>query len=1324
MTEIRVIIDQGQSFDFGALTREEKELLFDQMAEENPDLPRYTIDSFAKMQDDLLGERDRDDKPTLIELLLRKVINLSKKNSNYNTLIIPIIPSFNQTYVSSRSVKKSERKNIKVRFDSRILSVTEDGLDYIFPPNEEMNIIGIIINPVCGKVGGIGGKPLALEMSSDVTNSTGPISLVGPLIPIGNYSYENASSACDNYYIRPDYSLTVAGEVIDQNAKNNQIMFSDLDDEKIKTTLDSIFEYIRGIDKYHRSSEAALFIFAQLKAGLEEKKTSITPKLERAVGEIIKHDELTDFRSKQPDKLPILLTLESIHRGSFCTVYQGALLADLDKRGFSQIYYRSLIKGKDDPSVIDYLNKYKDRQSRITFRNKLKEKTLTERNALNSYKNIIESKLGVKRLLEVESELSKKPSLATSKGILEILKPGEKKIVVLESDKRQKYLEAVVNNKCPHVKIYKQLRRSINDENTRKIYNNLKKYFKNPKETSNMIQCNNCGFDIICPHVKDFSEMELAGKFQSEIKSKLTHYIDKSTVREQFYCKICGETMSSLEVFQDANDIRREDVTTMNEELKNFMWSEMIPLTRFLKFGTLVNVPQLVTAMRNACYPYIFEIEKHILKSKTNSMEEIKSKKKLFVTIYAFAYMIRVVTAKNSEISFRDFKPRSSNIVVDLIKHCIDVIMSARNVIIREIPGMSAEIIKNKLIEAYKSLQKTSSHVISYGESEDTLTTLLLDPVYKYIYFLNVVNDALLGKKPSKSKMDIVDKVDTLVGPIARLEKSQDIYGEIKIPTKWNTSAFDNIQPIRQASRAGSVWTEAQAGFISRSFDIFHDKLKQRLFTEPMYIDISASGKDDPTAPMNVEFREPFKAHLEKYLQFAPKEELLYRYKKLSSVGLYNIIRTSGSRRWKDPSATLGRIFDEDGAPHVWSIYITEIIGKDGKTEKKELSLSDINGYVMNGIKFTSNIKDKKCSVCGVLASSCGKLDEKKIRESLNARHTVINFFRFYENRCPEESIHVFKAAKCEKCGIMDDYFMKPMSKPSMAYYREYKDKYIKEREEFTNREIAVVSPPKPPADVSKHAPTYEKWTFNFNLVLDLAGKTKVNHRLITAIGAVEKQKYTDVSSGVYIPTEAEHRDDTRIYVVNGYVKNIIMDYNQLKYFHRSTKPSLVISQLVEESGIDKHRLADLEKKLPDIYNDYNDRFTYVHRNKKPREVVNFVIQSMCEMYLRIWDDTTKETEKIRHSFVDYSIKKILRSDELVSKPGVFNWSLLYDTKTSDASERDSNYNENNEVEADDTDEENDNPFSMNAFDVEEDPDGDPDDTGNEIKVGENYGMD
>ena len=145
-----------------------------------------------------------------------------------------------------------------------------------------------------------------------------------------------------------------------------------------------------------------------------------------------------------------------------------------------------------------------------------------------------------------------------------------------------------------------------------------------------------------------------------------------------------------------------------------------------------------------------------------------------------------------------------------------------------------------------------------------------------------------------------------------------------------------------------------------------------------------------------------------------------------------------------------------------------------------------------------------------------------------------------------------------------------------------------------------------------------------------------------------------------------------------------------------------------------------------------------MQRYKKPREVVSFCIETFCEMCLKIWNDTDKETEKLRHDFVSYLVKKILRAEELLSKPGHFSQALLYgDKEVREKESYDSNTAQDLEGETDrefeDTEEHEEDfgdtskPFDP-GFDVEKDPDADPfdedDNDVNDWKVGENYGLD
>lgn len=1365
MTDIKVIIDQTEFIDFGSLSYEEREQFFEQLSMDNPSIPRHIIDSFFDMQEELLRENAKLEKPNLKELLLRKIIHFAQnRGSEFNTIVIPIIPGFvqgitkrNQSNTQNattepiqggsvirgfQSIRKRDNVKtyenipgaIKVRFDERVLTVNTQGLDYIIPSNEEVNVVGIIFNPLCEqpKIINRNGKLIPLSAVKVI------LPTIEPNIILGNYTYSQAAAACDDFFMKP--RLNPGRELLNSSVR---ILFSELNSQQIINVLSSIFDYLSALDSYYKRLDAAIYVYEQLTTALKGNPgTTLNDTITKISTSATIPILMTPLHEQK--KPEILKQLETIHKGEFNTTFHGALLADLDTRGFFQTYYKSILKGIDDSVVRQHIKKYKERQARLEISNEIKQKLLDERNKISTYKVIIEKKFGVKRLAEIKAQIAKKPSInASAVKILDLLKPTERKPVQLEFEKREKYLDAVINNKCPHVKLYKKFRHTNNDVDARKLYNDLTKFFKTPT-ANEMIICNNCGFDIICPHLREFTELDLAGKFYAEIKGKLTKYIDRASVKDQYYCKICGEMISSLDAFGDI-DITRDPASMMNEELKNFMWGEMAILTKYLKFGALVHIPHMITAMRDACYPYIFEIEKQILKSKTNSADEIKAKKRLFITIYAFAYMIHLVLSQRgrageNEITFKNFKERNEkNVIVDMIRHALKIIILSRNIVIREIPGMTTDLIKNKLIEAYKSMQRGGSQIIIRSDdTEDLLTTLVLDPVYKYLYGINLIDDILNGKNPPRGKFGPVDRVNEIMGEnITGLEKSKDIFAKMKVPkfdNKWNVAAFDNIPSLVDGkTSAGSkkIWNTAYTGYLARSFDIFADKIKQRLWVEPLYVDVGVSTKDDPNTPMNVKFREPFERHHTKYSEIVENEKRFYQHKLMDSAKSYGRVKIKNTRRYTYTNVPLGRIFDEDGDMHKWDIFISDNV-VDGKMSRIEFKSGEIAKFAETG-KPKQIITDRKCSICGILRSKCEELSEKKINESLNARAIVSNFFRFYENRCPKGALHDFgNGEKCTKCGIINSYIFNPTTKNSLAYFREFNTIYIREKDEFSTAESSSLLPKEKviPTE-SKYNEEYAKWTFNFNVVLDLANKIKINHRLISALGAVERQEYADVQSGSYIPTEVEYRTDSRIYTVNTHVKNLITEYNQVRFFHKLFKPSMDLSSLIDNSGINRHKISELSKKLPAVFDDYNARFLYFQWNKKPREVITFVLQSFCEICLKIWNNGEKETEKLRRDFVEYFIKKILRAEELLSKPGHFNWAALYgDKDTREKEKYDMNFNRELESEKGDEIDETERdedfgdtsaPFSTDNFDIEDNED--DEDNNNNWRVGEDLGL-
>ena len=1135
------------------------------------------------------------------------------------------------------------------------------------------------------------------------------------MIHTGSYHPADIAESCSDYFNLPKFPLIIAGEHI---TKSKVFMLKDYDEKQQMTIMNSLFNYLLIYNHTINSDSFGRYIYTQL-ANAVEGKPGPTKKLTDFITNYTREYPIVNDTGHVNKKTKILTLLEPIGDLVFGSKYIGSLIADIYNHGFEKIYNDSLLYGPDNDKVISAIAKYKNRQTRDKVAASIREKWITEQNKVNNYRAIIKKKFGSKRLSEIDYALNLQSTLLISaENILGLLTKAERTPVAQEYNDNEKYLEALANNKCGHVKLYKQFRREKNNNTLAKIYTDLKKYFQHTNKNQSAITCKECKFDIMCPHVRDLTELDLAGKTFIEVKSKLSKYISAAGVRQQYFCKICGELLVS----SHASGIAFMDTpqSSMDEELKNFMWGEMVIVMKYIKIIPAIKPSKLITAMRDACYQYIFDIEKQIIKSKTSSADEIKEKKRLFITIFAFAYIIHFIQSNRGMVEFRNLKIVSKNPIVDMIKHSISIILIARNVSIREIPGMTTEIIKNKLVDAYKTISTGGRNiVIQSDETEDLVTTLLMDPVYNYLYTINRLNSALNGKKIRQNKFDRVDSIDKVLGKsLSTIEKTTDVFSaaNVNLTPVWKISEFHRIineKPNELLS--DKVWRTAYTGYIADSYKLFMEKIKYRLYQELVYMAMSAK-KVNTDDIFEVSLRDPFKKYQAKYKDLRRLEKILFRKRALILAKNYCEYDRTPFKQIRNSSIT--RIYDENGLRHKWDIYITD----DGKT----LTARDIAKDTESGKHFKSTIVDKKCTKCGILFSSCDKLDVNKIHNAINSNYTIKNFFQFYEHRCPENGGHDYieGSSKCTKCKYVVGMNENITSQDSMNYYREYRNVYESEREEIIAANT-VVEAPKPQIEKKKdYTEVYAEWTFNFNIVLELSNKLKIVPRLISALGATEHQDYMDIVSGSFIPLEPETRNDTRIFVLDSHIKNLFTEYNQLRYFHKLVKPTTILTQIVDASGINKHRIAELSKQLPDVYHDYNTKFNYFHKNKKPNDILSFEIQSLCEICLEIWNHADKDTEKMRHDFVEYYVKKIIRADELFSRAGYFNWSLLYGDKQT--RETDTGSGEKQYDAEDNSDEDDIDPLSKDGFDVEEDPDREPmdeEDNDNEWKVGDDMGL-
>jgi hypothetical protein len=170
----------------------------------------------------------------------------------------------------------------------------------------------------------------------------------------------------------------------------------------------------------------------------------------------------------------------------------------------------------------------------------------------------------------------------------------------------------------------------------------------------------------------------------------------------------------------------------------------------------------------------------------------------------------------------------------------------------------------------------------------------------------------------------------------------------------------------------------------------------------------------------------------------------------------------------------------------------------------------------------------------------------------------------------------------------------------------------------------------------------------------------------------------------------------------------------------------------MDNSGIKKNELSHLSK-LPDVANNFTNKLEYMKMVKMPKRLWEFAMQSLAEKLWMIYNINDSLSQKLRTSFVEYFMKKVLKSESLTSKADLTLWALFRrsEREATETYETNYDYDYGLETETDlekDKDENEDygatnELFSMDAYDVDI-TDGDPDDVGdNEVKV-DGYGLD
>jgi hypothetical protein len=998
------------------------------------------------------------------------------------------------------------------------------------------------------------------------------------------------------------------------------------------------------------------------------------------------------------------------------------------------------------------------------------------------------------------------------KSLLSYLSKNEAKIIAGEYEREIQRLASISGNKCPHVRLYKSLRRERNVFAVKKLLGQLRSFFTSASEeknlrsrpkhrdvmpgsnlddpllqTAGMIKCGTCRFDIICPHIVIYYQMLFENKSMFDFKTRLNRFIDKTIVGASsttYYCMICSEVIGSIDYFGSImtdQDIDR--FSTIDDELKKELYKEVRFMLNNVQTLETIDPEPLIKGVTTAIYPYVFEIDKQITKSKTDSPEIMRYKQRLFISIYAYAYVTYLMIYNpKSRLVFRSVtreKPDKSEIA----RAAVTYIVKDHNYIIGQLQTITNEYIKNKYLEAFNQISGNTSDEFTAPliSNVSLVVRLLLDPIYLYIYQMSLITNrrvprgvaALTGK-------DMVEQIKPLLGIDIKQYAAEDIEGKASKRRKaFPHALFDKVKsvkttPIKLAFDSYktmktkplhymNVSSGTREPFAFLCYDVFIEKfLRPELYNEFYYgsnaVSVSSNNKSTVTSliPNVTSIGQKISSvnnstisltvtpdiELAKITKEAGtsntigttriSQDYLDYHERLASlrsteqiIKKYETLRRYAVTNWPstpldffsagDELVPLGEIYDAEGRIHNFNIYIYA----DGA----EIPFNDYSAL----IKTVGLPVDRRCSVCKVTRSESAAIDAVAIRHTLDTLSDIKNFFIIYEHRCPVEGLHDWKVVnsddsstskssnyKCTKCQMTTEDIKRSSDNTSAsslaAIFDKYYTKYLEEYQSRYGRKISASS-----LETNYKVEKIDaderllRWSFSYKQLTTLADILKLNIHTLAALGATGGQKYQDILSGKFIPSEVDSIDHSRIYLLSSYVYYLISCYNSIRYYSSKMIPEM--AGLLAASNISKFEYTNLYKLLPDINSvavihikkmsdngedkipeitvattsdkssssnptTFSEALSYIVSSRKPREVVEFCLEQFANYCLTILADKNQVTKQLRTKFVEFVVKKILRDDEMCSSYGIINWNLL---KVVDV--KSETYNENYDAE-------------------------------------------
>jgi hypothetical protein len=292
---------------------------------------------------------------------------------------------------------------------------------------------------------------------------------------------------------------------------------------------------------------------------------------------------------------------------------------------------------------------------------------------------------------------------------------------------------------------------------------------------------------------------------------------------------------------------------------------------------------------------------------------------------------------------------------------------------------------------------------------------------------------------------------------------------------------------------------------------------------------------------------------------------------------------------------------------------------------------------------------DMKCGICGIMKSSTNSLSEKKIKDVLTLNLNIKSLYARFKLECPEVDYHEFKGNVCKKCGI-------DFKNENVEYYNKYKVESVK------NRKINI-------EEGTLNVYKIKKYDSEYTNIIKVAEINEIKPEQISFLGLTGGLDYKQMlRKGDSFKYEPLIHQDSRLYIVLGYIRKLIVFYYQYKNHLILENIHSHIKKILTE----KYDLKD------DIKYDFepceNSFYTM-----EPSDTMKFLQNALCEVFLLIY--------KVNKEFAKSIFKYIIEDSKLLAKNEPVNIYAIY-TETDEVV--DDNELEDIDLEVEEHDEQND----------------------------------